>query len=296
MARAIAPLDFAFLPAVKVKEQNAVSHSHDMLRYTTRLDATFETPSRMADLYILSEQGMHLAIEDIDRSVLFRFSLRARQQLMAREHKVTAQVSEHHNCSRQGRTTPASTPPAMLVATGRVVKEVVTLHVPAASLPPLAYFSVLSVFMRESEHIMYDAHVPVLVPTRGTTPTVEELINMLAAAEIIGLRPPPFELRHSLEHHFAAQAPSVRVVQFAWAKLGPYADCREVLNAMVRAYLAAVVTLRISPEDVEEMRAFADANVELGSMFTRLGRARRRQASYRQRKSRSRHHPNVSEH
>ena len=65
---------------------------------------------------------------------------------------------------------------------------------------------------------------------------------------------------------------------------------------MVRAYLAAVVTLRISPEDVEEMRAFADANVELGSMFTRLGRARRRQASYRQRKSRSRHHPNVSEH
>lgn len=230
----------------------------------TRHDTLQEVPIvRLADLYIQSENGMILVIENIDRWLLYRLSYVARRQLIALYNN----QKRGHNGARRYYN-GISSKPALYVKVGPTPKEVIILNIPARGIPPLHTFGILEDWMCENEHNRGDKPLTCVVPTPDMT--VETLVNLLSAAEILDLQPPAFELRRRVRELLTAKVASLEVMEHAWMKLGRSRRNRDAIVAMVKTYFEACNADLVREEESERVMRMLRYEPELYASFQKV--------------------------
>ncbi|KAF1344609.1 hypothetical protein BDV97DRAFT_372994 [Delphinella strobiligena] len=236
----------------------------------TRHDTPQEVPIvRLADLYIQSENGMILVIENIDRWLLYRFSYVARRQLVA----LYKNQKSGYNGARRHYNGFVSKP-ALYVKVGPTPKEVIIINIPARGIPPFHIFEILKDWMCENEHDRGDIPLTRVVPGPGPGMTVETLVNILAAAEILDLQPPAFELRRRVRELLTGKVASLEVMQHTWMKLGRSRRNRDAIFAMVKTYFDACNADLVREEESENVMRMLSCEPELYTIFQKVWRGR----------------------
>lgn len=131
---------------------------------------------------------------------------------------------------------------------------------PKQALPPKATFDLSSKWMASAPR--RGDHLPALMPAFGKRNNLEEMINMYAAATLLGVCPFSKPLKQRLLSKINERPLSAN--ELIWLKLPAQED---IIRALVSAYRRHFEGGRPSPEQDNEIWALTNSEPELATKF-----------------------------